>query len=114
MVKNMENNKTKKIPYGVLAWRLNEIISHMNDEEAYYGSWLYIWPDGETMADCNSDFGDKESYKELEESFIRKYKAYHSDGICIYKEEDRKILKWANAWDKKLGLEKIKVFGLEG
>jgi len=110
----MNEKTTKKIPYGVLAWRLNEIISHMNDEEAYYGSWLYIWPDGETKQDCNSDFGDKESYSELEECFIRKYKAYHSDGICIYKEEDRKILEWANAWDKKLGLEKIKVFGLEG
>ena len=60
------DSKKKKIPYGVLAWKLNEIIACMNNEEAYYESgWLYIWPDGETKRDANEDFGDKESYKEF-------------------------------------------------
>lgn len=107
----MNEKTTKKIPYGVLAWGLNEIISHMNDEEAYFGSWLYIWPDGESKTDCMSDFGDKESYKELEESFIRKYKAYHEDGLCVYP-GDEHIIKLAHQWDKKLGLSEIDIIRL--
>lgn len=104
MVKNMENKKTKKIPYGLMAWRLNEIISGMNNEEAYYcNSWLFYWCDGMTQKQCVSEY-DKEGYQELEKQFKKVYKAYHRDGLCNVSDV---VLKRANEWDKKLNLPLI-------
>jgi len=96
--------EARKIPYGVLAWQLNEIISGMNNEEAYYGSWLYIWPDGEDRQGAIEDFETKEDYQDLEDLFVKLYKAYHDDGL--YNVSD-KVLARAHQWDKKLGLEPI-------
>lgn len=90
------------------AWMLNLIISNMNNEEAYYGGWLYIWPDGESKEECLWDFGDEESYKELEDTFIRKYKAYHEDGL-YGKYLTQEIIDAAHEWDNKLGLSPIEV-----
>lgn len=96
---------SKKLPYGVLAWQLNEIISAMNDEGAYYESgWLYIWPDGATRQDAIDSFSTKEDYEELEDLFKRVYKRYHRSGL--YKVSD-KVLERAHQWDKKLGLSQI-------
>ena len=97
---------SKKIPYGLKAFQLNEIISHMNDEGAYYESgWLYVWPDGtETVKEAQEDFGTKEEYEELEELFKKVYRRYHRDGL--YKVDD-KTLAAARKWDKKLGLSEI-------
>lgn len=102
----MRKTMTKDaIPYGVWAWKLNEIISGMNNEEAYFDSgWLYIWPDGETKQEANEDFGDKESYQELENLFIKVYKAYHRDGLYNVTPD---VLDYAHKWDKKLGLAEI-------
>ena len=102
----MKKTMTKDaIPYGVWAWKLNEIIAGMNNEEAYYESgWLYIWPDGETKQDANEDFGDKESYQELENLFVKVYKAYHRDGLYNVTPD---VLDYAHKWDKKLGLAEI-------
>lgn len=86
------------------AWELNEIIQSMNNEEAYYGGWLYIWPDGETKQDCEYDFGDEESYSDLEDAFIRNYKEYHDDGLYT---KDERIINNAHEWDKKLGLSPV-------
>ena len=98
------------------AFSLNRIIASMNDEEAYAGGWLYIWPDGETLKDALYDFGDESSYKELEASFIRRYKRYHSGGLYFnfkWYPEDKKyanqIIADAHEWDRKLGLPEIEV-----
>ena len=100
-----ESNTDKS--YAEKAWMLNRIIEAINDEEAYYGSWLYVWPDGETEEDCEDDFGDEESYSDLESLFIRKYKTYHDSGL--FTDEDD-VIEAAHEWDKKLGLEEIEVF----
>ncbi len=98
-----------KLPYHVLAWKLNEIIASMNHEGAYYDSgWLYIWPDGETQEDCREDFNDKESYEELRELFEKVYKRYHKDGLYT---SDQRIVDYAHAVDQKLGLEPIQNLG---
>lgn len=86
------------------AWMMNRIISHMNNEEAYYGGWLYIWPDGETPEVCEYDFGDPESFDDLEKSFTRNYTRYHADGLYEAPED---VVNAAHEWDIKLGLAPI-------
>lgn len=95
--------------YAEKAWELNEIVEAMNDEEAYYGSgWLFIWPDGERREDCDDDFGDKESYEELEDLFKEIYadEEYHEGGLFTNNE---RIAANAHEWDKILGLSPIQV-----
>lgn len=96
--------------YAEEAWMMNQVISSMNDEEAYYDSWLYIWPDGETREECEYDFGNKEDFEELKEVFIDTYKLYHSDGLYDATEE---ILAYAHKWDKLLDLAPIENFVVE-
>ena len=113
------------INYGHKAWVLNQIISSMNDETAYFDTeWLYVWPDGETEKECDDDFGDEESFKELEDTFISIYKYnsadeegcdpedaeynFHRDGLYNPTKEAVQV---AHEYDKKLGLEPIKVLG---
>lgn len=119
--------------YGHKAWVLNQIISSMNDETAYYDTeWLYIWPDGETEKECDDDFGDEESFKDLEDTFISIY-TYNSaveefgegadkDPKCLEECEynfhrdglynpTKEAVELAHEYDKKLGLEPIKVLG---
>lgn len=89
------------------AWMMNRVIQAMNNEDAYYGSWLYYWPDGETMEMCAYDFADKEDFDELQEVFIEVYKRYHNDGLF---EADDEELAYAHQMDSKLGLAKIENF----
>ena len=86
------------------AWMMNRVISSMNNEDAYYGSWLYLWPDGETQEECAYDFGDRESFEELKDKFIRTYKHYHSDGLYAAAPE---VVEYAHMMDERLGLAKI-------
>lgn len=86
------------------AWMLGQIIQCMNDEEAYYGSWLYTWPDGATFEDCKELFDDEESYRDLEDAFINTYKAYHNGGLYNAPEA---VEKAAHEWDRDLGLAPI-------
>ena len=97
-----------KLPYHVLAWKLFEVAASMNDEEAYYNNFAYVWPDGETRDQCKKDFNDAESYNELKDCFERMYKAYHKDGLYTNRQD---ILDYAHKIDAKLGLEPIKNFG---
>ena len=113
-----------KIDYGHKAWLLNEIISSMNDETAYYDTeWLYIWPDGESYEECIEDFGDKQSFKELENTFLSIYQYndaedgedpedaeynFHRDGLYNPTQE---AVDLAHQYDRKLGLSPIKVLG---
>lgn len=100
----IEDNKSS---YGLLAWQLNEIIESMNNEEAYYGSWLYVWPDGTSKKEVMNIFSSKAAYNELEDWFIDIYKEFHSDGL--YKATSDIVAK-AHAWDEKLGLPKIEAY----
>jgi hypothetical protein len=94
---------------GERAWLIGQIMMHMNNEEAYYGDFLYIWPDGESWESCMSDFESDESYKELEESFKDNYKAYHEDGLYSHRDIPKSIVKAAHYWDEVLGLKPIVV-----
>ena len=101
-----------KLPYYQRAWKLSLIMQCMNNEDAYYSGWLYIWPDGETYEQCMRDFGDKESYEELERSFIAYYsdEEYHNDGLCTFGGEvPEEVVKDAHMWDEALGLSPIAV-----
>ena len=89
---------------GDKAWILGNILMYMNDEEAYYGGFLYIWPDGEEYDDILDDFADQEDYDELYKSFVRHYKASHKYGLFDAPEE---LVKYAHELDAKLGLKEI-------
>lgn len=93
--------------YSKEAWLMNKVIESMNNEDAYYGSWLYIWPDGEKEEDVIYDFGDKESFDELRDEFIDTYKAYHSDGLF---DPDEDTIAYAHKQDHLLGLSPIDIF----
>lgn len=103
-VKESLNEDVELNPLAEEAWMMNRVISSMNNEEAYYGSWLYIWPDGESREECAYDFGDRESFDELEETFLRIYKHYHADGLYAAAPE---VVEYAHSIDRKLGLAKI-------
>ena len=93
------------------AWRLNQIIAYMNDEEAYYSGWLYLWPDGETYDQCKYDFEDTESYEELEASFKHHYggKREHAGGLYSHRGVPEQVIEDAHMWDEVLGLEPIQI-----
>ena len=105
-VKNTLDESRDK-PWGEMAYNLNEIISAMNNEEAYYGSWLYTWVDESTLDDAIEYFPDEESYNDLLELFKDTYIEYHEDGLYT---SSRRIINMAHTWDKKLGLDEIEVF----
>lgn len=104
-VKNKLDEGRNK-PYGEMAYNLNEIISAMNNEEAYYGEWLYTWVDESTLDDAFEYFGDEDSYNDLLELFKEIYKEYHDDGLYT---NSQRIINMAHSWDKKLGLDEIEV-----
>lgn len=90
--------------YAKKAWMLNKVIEAMNDQEAYYGGWLYAWPDDETEEQCEYDFGNKEDYEELEKEFERIYKKYHEDGLYNASDE---VLEFAHKMDDQFDLKPI-------
>lgn len=90
--------------YAQLAWGLNQIISSMNNEEAYFGCWLNLWPDGESWEDCKNDFSNAEDYQELEDLFVKVYETYHDDGLF---EATLETVQAAHAWDNTLYLDPI-------
>lgn len=110
----MTEEKWNLLSNGEKAWMLNQIISTMNNEEAYYDGWLYIWPDGESYEQCLEDFAEDENYNELEAEFIYRYSCddYHEDGLFSSKGVPEEIIEAAHFWDNKLGLSPIKVVKL--
>ena len=90
--------------WGEKAWKLGQIMLYMNNEDAYFGDWLYIWPDGETYEDCLSDFNSEDEYEDLRNSFNRHYRAYHNDGLF---EAPQEVEEWAHEIDRELGLKPI-------
>ena len=93
------------LPYGVLAWNLHQLICSLSDERAW-GTWISLFPDGETKEQCMVDFGDKGSYNELKELAEKLYKRHHKYGLFT---DDEKVIELAHQFDKKLGLEPIDV-----
>lgn len=61
-----------KMSRGEQAYAMNEVISSLNDEEAYYSNWLNFWPDGATLEEAREDFDDysDEDWK----TFVRLFK----------------------------------------
>ena len=47
-----------KMSRGEQAYAMNEVISSLSDERAYYSDWLKFWPDGETLEEAREDFDD--------------------------------------------------------
>ena len=47
-----------KMSRGEQAYAMNEVISSLNDEGAYYSDWLKFWPDGATLEQAREDFDD--------------------------------------------------------
>lgn len=90
--------------YAEEAWLMNRVISSMNNEEAYYGSWLYYWPDECDKEECAFTFNDKESFEELKAVFERVYKEYHEDELF---DADEETLEYARKQDRLLGLRPI-------
>lgn len=107
----MKKKQWDRLEYYLKAWRLAQIMMYMNDEEAYYSGWLYIWPDGETYEECKTDFNDKESYQELLESFKFHYseKEAHKAGLYSSRGVPKQVVEDAHMWDKELGLDPIEV-----
>lgn len=107
----MTKQEWDNLDYYDRAWRLSMIMRYMNDEEAYYSGWLYIWPDGETYEECMDDFNDEESYKELEDSFICHYsdKESHEGGLYSCRGVPKAVIIDAHMRDEVLGLKPIEV-----
>ena len=107
----MNKEEWEKLTYGERAWLLGEIMIYLNDESGYYSGWLYIWPDGENWEQCMDDFGDEESYKELEEAFIPRYsdEEIHEAGLYSRKPIPTAVVDAAHYWDSVLGLEPIEL-----
>lgn len=103
-VKESLNEDVKLNALAEDAWMMNRVISSMNNEEAYYGGWLYIWPDGETREECAYDFGEQEEYDELRDTFLSTYEYYHNDGLF---DADSDVVAYAHNIDKQLGLAPI-------
>ena len=61
-----------KMSRGEQAYAMNEVISSLNNEGAYYSNWLYFWPDGATLEEAREDFDDysDEDWK----TFVRLFK----------------------------------------
>ena len=56
-----------KMSRGEKVYAMNEVISSLNDEGAYYSDWLYFWPDGATLEEAREYFDDysDEDWKNL-------------------------------------------------
>lgn len=105
---NKKVDESSKLSYGELSWKMGEVISAMNNEDAYFDSgWLYIWPDEQTEEECLENFGDKESYDDLKAMFKKVYTEYHEDGLYTKK---KRIVDFAHEMDKKFNLPPIKNF----
>lgn len=60
---------------------MNLIVSSMNHEEAYYGAWLYIWPDGADDEEIREMAEDAETFDEVAAAFFRTCNRYGKDGL---------------------------------
>lgn len=93
----------KKISNAKQAWKMNQVILAMNNEDAYYGSgWLYVWPDGSDYSECLEYFSDDESFKELRTLYRDVFKDYYKDGLYNPEKVGPDALEFANETLRKL------------
>lgn len=92
--------------WGKKAYLLNEVISSLNDENAYYGEWIYVWPDGTREEDAKYYFETEADYNDLFDTFERVYRRYHDDGLVT---TNKNIISAAYEFDKKFGLKPIEI-----
>ena len=59
---------------------MNLIVSSMNHEEASYGAWLYIWPDGADDEEIR-EMSESEYFDEVAAAFFRVCNRYGKDGF---------------------------------
>ena len=75
----------------LLVTSMNFLVTYLNNEEAYYGSWIYVVPDEAEDEDLEFIAEDNDLYKDTCELFIHCMKGYVKDGFYIngilYKEE---------------------------
>lgn len=63
---------------------MNTLIRALNNEEAYYGDWVYTIPDEVDDAELQEiAFEDEETFEEAVYSFKRCMMYYLSDGLYI-------------------------------
>lgn len=85
--------KFSKLTTGELAWLMNLVVERMNCENAYYGSWLYTWPDGSNQKECLEEFADKEFFEELAIKFINRCCYYLTPEDVMIDPDDGKLYK---------------------
>ena len=79
-----------KMSRGEQAYAMNEVISSLNDERAYYSNWLYFWPDGATLEEAREDFDDysDEDWKTFVQLFKNRVEMFGcKDGRSIQGED---------------------------
>ena len=79
-----------KMSRGEQAYAMNEVISSLNDERAYYSNWLYFWPDGATLEEAREDFDDysDEDWKTFVQLFKNRVEMFGcKDGRSIQEED---------------------------
>lgn len=65
---------------------MDAIVTWLNNEDAYYGSWIYDVPDMATEEDLNDIADDDESFRHTVGHFLRIMEQYGKDGICFNNE----------------------------
>ena len=63
---------------------MDYLIASLNNEEAYYGHWLYLVPDGADDEDFDDIAHDEQLYGEVCELFRVIMAAYGSDGFYAF------------------------------
>ena len=79
-----------KMSRGEQAYAMNEVISSLSDERAYYSDWLKFWPDGETLEEAREDFDDysDEDWKTFVRLFRTRVEMFGcKDGRSIQEED---------------------------
>ena len=60
---------------------MDAIVTWLNNEDAYYNSWIYDVPDMATDEDLNEIADDDESFRHTVGHFLRIMEQYGKDGI---------------------------------
>ena len=65
---------------------MNTLVKCLNNEEAYYGHWIYIVPDeasDEELMEIASEDYQEDTFKEASILFLQLMNEYGSDGLYI-------------------------------
>ena len=85
--------------------KMNDVIIHMNNEDAYYGDWITFGPpDGATEEDFKDIAEDEEYFEDVKQLFKHVYTRYHDDGLF---NSTKEVLDFAHEKDNEFGLDPI-------